>query len=76
MKESKTKCDICERLFQFGPGRYKGKHIEHYQMTLCNSCYKVNWAGFGPGLEAQFVSHLKNKGIPLPERNEQGQYPR
>jgi len=76
MKESKTKCDLCDRLFQFGPGRYKGKLIEHYQMILCNSCFKSNWAGFPPGLEGKFVAHLGSKAIELPERNEAGWYPR
>ena len=69
MKESKTKCDMCDRLFQFGPGRYKGKYIERYEMILCNSCFKSNWDGFPPGLEAQFIAHMKSKDIALPERN-------
>ncbi len=76
MEESKTKCVLCDRLFQFGPGRYKGKYIEHYEMVLCNSCFKSNWAGFPPGLEAQFVTHMKSKDIALPERNKQGWFPR
>ncbi len=76
MKELRTKCDLCDRLFRFGPGRYQGKYIQHYEMTLCNSCFKRNWDGFTPGLEAQFIAHMKSKGIALPERNDEGCYPR
>ena len=76
MKELKTKCDLCDRLFLFGPGRYKGKHIQRYKMTLCNSCFKCNWDGFAPGLEIQFIAHMKSKRIALPERNNQGLFPR
>ncbi|MCH7501095.1 MAG: hypothetical protein IH886_14010 [Nitrospinae bacterium] len=49
-----------------------GKYIQHYEMTLCNSCFKRNWDGFTPGLEAQFIAHMKSKGIALPERNDEG----
>ncbi len=76
MKNPRTKCDLCDRLFLFGPGRYKGKYIQRYEMTLCNSCFKVNWDGFGPGLEDQFIAHMKRKSIALPERNKQGWFPR
>ena len=76
MKETKTKCNLCDRLFQFGPGRYKGKYIEHYEMILCNSCFRTHWDGFPPGVEGQFVTHMKSKNIELPERNKQGWFPR
>jgi len=76
MKGPRTKCDLCDRLFLFGPGRYKGKYIQRYEMTLCNSCFKRNWDGFAPGLEVQFIAHMKSKGIALPERNDNGWYPR
>ena len=76
MKAFRTKCDLCDRLFRFGPGRYKGKYIKHYEMILCNSCFKINWDGFAPGLETKFIAHLASKDIALPERNEKGWFPR
>ena len=76
MKETKTKCNLCDRMFQFGPGRYKGKYIEHYEMILCNPCFKTHWDGFPPGVEGQFITHMKSKEIALPERNKQGWFPR
>jgi hypothetical protein len=45
-------------------------------MILCNACYKTNWNGFSPGFEGQFVEHMKSKDIALPERNNQGWFPR
>jgi len=70
------KCDLCGHSFQFGPHRYDGQYLKHYKMILCNGCYEGNWDGFAPGLEAKFIAHMKSKGIALPERNDNGWYPR
>lgn len=32
---------MCDRLFQFGPGRYQRKYIQHYEITLCNHALKL-----------------------------------
>ncbi len=69
-------CDLCGDSFQYGTQRYDGQYLPHYEMFLCEGCYKENWDGFTPGLEAQFIAHMKSKGIALPERNDEGCYPR
>ncbi len=69
-------CDLCGDSFQYGTQRYDGQYLPHYEMFLCEGCYKGNWDGFAPGLEVQFIAHMKSKGIALPERNDNGWYPR
>jgi hypothetical protein len=68
------KCDLCSMSFQFGPHKYDGKHLAHYNMSVCNSCLRGNWDGIGPMLEPRFIKHLKDNNIPLPERNNKGWY--
>lgn len=70
------RCDLCNKEFQFGPHMYDGKHIPRYQITVCMSCWNGNWDGWAPDLEARLISHLKNKGLPIPERNAKGWLPR
>lgn len=69
-------CALCGATFQFGPRVYDGRHIARYNMTVCRGCYQANWDGWAPVLEEMFESHLRKHGIPLPERNEKGWYPR
>ena len=70
------KCQLCASPYQAGPGVYTGKTIAGYQLSVCNTCYAANWDGWSPAHEAKFVAHLEGLGIPLPERNEKGWYPR
>ena len=69
------KCDLCKRPFQFGPHRYDGKPLNHYQMNVCSTCLSSNWDGVGSFHEPIFEAHLKAKGIPLPQKNRKGWYP-
>jgi len=69
-------CDFCGDSFQYGLQRYDGQYLPHYEMFLCEGCYKGNWDGFAPGLEAKFIAHLASKDIALPERNQKGWFPR
>lgn len=67
---------MCDRGFRFGEGRYEGMYLVQYQLNLCDSCYKVNRCGFAPRLELTFTTHLNEKKIQIPGRNEKGLYPR
>ena len=69
-------CDLCGSRFQFGPHVYDGKVIPGYKLTVCRTCWVSNHDGWGPVVEDQFVKHLQSNGIPLPERNKDGWYPR
>jgi hypothetical protein len=69
-------CGLCGTEFQFGPGVYAGKLISCYQLTVCLGCWDGNWDGAGPSAEGRLLAHLKQKGIPIPPRNEQGWLPR
>jgi len=69
-------CQLCGHRHQRGPGRHDGRTIADYRLSVCNGCFNANWDGWGPALEPAFVTHLARVGIPLPERNEKGWYPR
>jgi hypothetical protein len=69
-------CGLCGSKFQFGPHVYEGKHIARYQLTVCRACWLGNHDGWGPSAEAAFLAHLKAKGLPTPERNADGWFPR
>ncbi|MCL1127986.1 hypothetical protein [Shewanella surugensis] len=70
-------CFLCRDSFQFGPGLYDGKTIPLYGgITVCMGCYKWNWDGWNPEHEDKLISHLNEKGLPIPERNEKGWLPR
>jgi hypothetical protein len=70
------RCQLCNSEFQFGPHFYNGKVISTYKLTLCMSCYDGNWDGFAPQYEAIFEKHLTDHGIPIPQKNIRGWYPR
>ena len=69
-------CDFCGSEFQFCPHIYNGKRIENYQLTVCKGCWDGNWDSWGPMVEQQLIAHLKERGIPIPKRNEKGWLPR
>ena len=69
-------CEMCGSLVQFGPHTYNGNQIAKYDLFVCRSCYDGNWDGWAPHLEKALEDHLISKGIPLPERNDKGWYPR
>lgn len=70
------RCDLCGSEYQFGPHTYDGKYIERYQLGVCRPCYEGNWDGWAPDYEEKILNHLKNKGLPVPERNSKGWLPR
>ena len=69
-------CELCGSVYQFGPHIYDGKTISIYKLSVCMSCFKVNWDGWGPIREVAFVNHLKENSLPLPHRNKSSWYPR
>lgn len=69
-------CDLCADSFQYGPQKYDGQYLPHYGMFLCEGCYRENSGGFKTHLENKFIALLQSKRITLPERNDNGWYPR
>lgn len=78
MSEEKImcQCDMCGNKFQMGQHVYNGKFISRYQISVCKSCWDGNWDGWAPHYEQRLIAHLQKKGIPLPERNAKGWFPR
>ena len=70
-----VKCDLCSRMFQFGPHKYDGKYLRKYEMSVCQGCLNSHHDGVGPSHEKQFTDHLITKNIKLPDRNAKGWYP-
>ena len=69
-------CHMCGVEYQMGLHIYDSKHIATYKLDVCKSCYVGNWDGWAPHYEEKLIAHLKEKSIPVPERNEKGWYPR
>ncbi|WP_339135743.1 MAG: hypothetical protein WGN25_18775 [Candidatus Electrothrix sp. GW3-4] len=69
-------CTICGTKYQMGRHFYNGKHIPRYKLDVCQSCYDSNRDGWHPDFETTLLSHLKENNIPIPERNNEGLYPR
>lgn len=71
------KCDVCGRPYQHGSGRYEGHRLELYGgVFCCDSCWQGNWDGWTPQNEHVLLEHLKQKNLPVPERNAKGWLPR
>ncbi len=69
-------CTTCGSEYQMGRHIYGGKQIPRYQMGVCKSCYEANWDGWAPDYEGKIITHLEEKGLPVPERNNKGWLPR
>ncbi|WP_298775509.1 hypothetical protein [uncultured Shewanella sp.] len=70
-------CFLCHDSFQYGPELYDGKKISLYGgIMVCMDCYNANWDGWNRDHEKKLISHLNEKGLPIPERNEKGLLPR
>jgi hypothetical protein len=68
------KCFLCDRDFPFGQGRYDGRYLPHYKISVCDKCLKANWDGVGPTREEKIVKHLQETNIPI-KRNAKGWIP-
>jgi hypothetical protein len=72
-----VKCPLCDFEFQHGPQRYEGHVLESYGgIMVCDHCWGGNWDGWTPLYEDYLRAILKNKNLPVPERNEKGLLPR
>ncbi|MDR5653910.1 hypothetical protein [Ruixingdingia sedimenti] len=69
-------CFTCGSGYQFGPGRYDGKHIARYGIDVCRSCYEGNWDGWAPHYGEKIIVHLNMKDLPIPAVNASGFLPR
>ena len=69
-------CDLCGGSYQMGRHKYDGKQIPRYKLGVCSMCYEGNWDGWAPHYESKILLHLKEKNLPVPERNDNGLLPR
>ncbi len=77
IKKTFLTCPLCGNEFQHGPHRYEGHRLTLYEgIFCCNYCWEGNWDGWGPDHEEFLIKLLEEKGLPIPERNEEGLLPR
>lgn len=69
-------CDICGTEVMFGKGAYQLRPLKLYGVHCCETCWKGNWDGWGPYSESKILAILKEKNLPIPERNKKGWLPR
>ncbi len=73
----KYSCFICTNEYEMGFGVYDGKRIPLYgDINVCMSCYNLSSEGWNPAVEEKLINHLNEKGLSVPERNENGLLPR
>ncbi|VAV82485.1 hypothetical protein MNBD_DELTA01-33 [hydrothermal vent metagenome] len=78
-KESiKFNCFTCPNEYEMGFGVYEGKCLPLYaDIFVCLTCYNGNFDGWSnPAVVEKLINHLKEKSLPVPERNEKGWLPR
>ena len=71
-----TTCDVGGGNFQFGPRRYELRRNQTYDIMVCDTCHSANWDSWAPHHEDRVARRLKEKGLPIPPRNEKGWLPR
>ena len=76
IEKYKRQCFKCNILFQYGDGIYDGKFLTHYGFVFCNPCFESSLHGFESSFEREFIAHLNQNNIPIPERNENNLFPR
>lgn len=69
-------CFLCRAQHPSHPGDYHFPFIKIYQFNICPGCYAANWDGYSPSYDGIIIDHLKAKGLPIPERNAKGWFPR
>lgn len=69
-------CDICGRTFTSHLHVHEGHALKLYGAHCCDNCWSGNWDGWNPKYEAKILALLKDKGLPVPARNENGLLPR
>ncbi len=70
------RCFTCGRMFQMSHGKYHGKTIPAYRISVCNTCYDSNWDGWTDGQADQIEDHLRKNSLPVPERTSENWLPR
>lgn len=69
-------CDVCGGQFRYGPHRYDLRRNQTYDIMVCDTCHQANWDGWAPHYEEKVTKRLKEKGLPLPARNQKDWLPR
>jgi len=70
------KCPLCQQGFVIKKGTYPDKTLTGYKLSVCETCYRMNWDGWAPHYEKILIEHCLKNDIPLPQREENGLLPR
>ncbi len=66
-----VKCFLCDREFEFGHGRYYGRNVPEWDITICRMCDAGNHDGIVLECHPKLRAHLEAKGITI-ELNAKG----
>jgi hypothetical protein len=69
-------CELCGNAAQHGPQRYELKKANGYNLWVCQACWESNHDGWNPMHEKFLFDHLSKNGLPIPNRNVAGLFPR
>jgi len=82
MSDQKTYCCFfCQEAFEYkqhhldAPQFYPVRKIDAYHVDICRNCATDQLDGVDARHEYRLVQKLKRRGLPVPERNEDGLLP-
>lgn len=58
-------CFLCEKGFQFGQHRFKGRAVPVWEIGVCDGCFSANHDGIVPDQHPRLIQRLRERGIPL-----------
>ncbi len=64
-------CFLCGRSFECGPHLYKGRHIDTWNISVCQGCHSSPFGEVPPIYTSKVRRHLDERGIQY-RRNSQG----
>jgi len=66
-----VECFLCQRQIKFGRGVYKGRIVQAWGITICQTCESGNHDGIFPRSHPRLLDHMKSNGIEI-RRNKKG----
>jgi len=76
MEQKMANCFICNEAFEFGNGKYYGRVIANYKISICESCYSCSHDGYSPEHTKKLLAWFEDNNIPSPKLNDKSLIPR
>lgn len=69
--EHPADCFLCEQSFAYGQGRYDGRPVPGWGVSICSRCEDRGHDGLMPHQHPRLLAHFADQGI-TPRRSEDG----